>query len=203
MNPKDLGSAVVRYNERLKIHGISPEALGWGGGRPRQRLRFQAAMEFCLFDKRRINTVLDVGCGFGDFGVWLGEMHPAVRYTGVDINPNLVEEGRKRYKLDLSVVDVDSISDNAYDLVIANGIFNFRLEHEDHEAYVGRMIQRFMEIARVGIAVDFMSTHVDFRHPGAFHCPESLVVDAIKTKTKRYVIRNDYLDYEYIAYAYV
>lgn len=77
------------------------------------------------------------------------------------------------------------------------------MQHEEHEAYVKNMLSYFMEIARFGVAVDFMSTYVDFSHPGAFHCPEALVIDAIKTKTKKYVIRNDYLDYEYMAYAYL
>lgn len=203
MNPEDRNSWLVRYNERLAKFGVSPEALGWGGGKERQCKRFRAAMEFSLFQDRPVESVLDVGCGFGDFGAWLVECKSDVKYTGIDINPALVEEGRKRYGLDLSVTDVAAVPDRSYDLVVANGIFNFQMQHEDHEAYIREMLGRFMTIARVGIAVDFLSTYVDFRHPGAFHCPETLVVDTIKARTKRYVIRNDYLDYEYMAYAYL
>jgi SAM-dependent methyltransferase len=203
MNPEDRESWLARYNERFSKFGLSPETLGWGGGKERQFKRFRAAIEFSLFDERPIESVLDVGCGFGDFGAWLAKFRPEVRYSGIDINPALVEAGRKRHSLNLSVADVSSISDNSFDLVIANGIFNFRMQHENHEAYVRAMLSRFMLIARIGIAVDFMSTYVEFRHKGAFHCPETLVVDAIKAKSKRYVIRNDYLDYEYIAYAYL
>lgn len=203
MNPEDRNSWLARYNERLAKFGVSPETLGWGGGKERQWKRFRAAMEFSLFDERPVESVLDVGCGFGDFGAWLADCKSDVRYTGIDINPALVEAGRARHGLDLAVMDVGSVPDRSYDLVVANGIFNFRMQHENHEAYVRGMLGRFMAIARVGIAVDFMSTYVDFSHPGAFHCPETLVVDAIKARTKRYVIRNDYLDYEYIAYAYL
>jgi trans-aconitate methyltransferase len=160
-------------------------------------------MEFSLFDDRLVESVLDVGCGFGDLGAWLADCKSKIRYKGIDINPSLVDEGCKRYGLDLSVMDTNLVPDRSYDLVVANGIFNFRMEHEDHEAYIRKMLFRFLKIARVGIAVDFMSTYVDFSHPGAFHCPETLVVDAIKAHTKRYVIRNDYLDHEYIAYAYL
>ena len=203
MNPEDKHTWLSRYNERFFKFGFCPETLGWGGGKERQLKRFRAAIEFTLFDERPVLSVLDVGCGFGDFGAWLSEYKPAIRYTGIDINPALIGEGRKRYSLDLCVTDIASLSDRSYDLVVANGIFNYRLQHEDHEEYVKGMLRRFMEVAQVGIAVDFMSTYVDFSHPGAFHCPESLVVDAIKTRTKRYAIRNDYLDYEYIAYAFL
>ncbi len=203
MNPEDKDTWLSRYNERFLKFGFCPETLGWGGGKERQLKRFRAAIDFSLFDDRPVVSVLDVGCGFGDFGAWLSEYKPAIRYTGIDINPALIEEGRKRYSLDLCVTDIGSLSDRSYDLVVANGIFNYRMQHEDHEKYVKGMLRRFMEVAHVGIAVDFMSTYVDFSHPGAFHCPESLVVDAIKTRTKRYAIRNDYLDYEYIAYAFL
>lgn len=203
MNPEDRNNWLSRYNERFARFGVSPEALGWGGGRDRQFKRFRAAMEFSLFDDRPIRSILDVGCGFGDFGAWLAECKSEVVYKGIDINPVLVKAGIERYGLDLSEMDVASLADNSFDLVVANGVFNFRMEHEEHEAYVRDMLSRFMAIARVGIAVDFMSTYVDFSHPGAFHCPETLVIDAIKASTKKYVIRNDYLDYEYIVYAYL
>lgn len=203
MNPEDQKNWITRYDERLAKFGLSPETLGWGGGKERQHKRFRAAMEFSLFDKRKIESVLDVGCGFGDFGVWLAEFRPDVRYTGIDINPALVDTGREHHGLDLTVGDVSSISDHSYDLVVANGIFNFRMKNENHETYIRNMLSRFMSIARIGIAVDFMSTYVEFRHPGAFHCPETLVVDSIKVRSKRYVIRNDYLDYEFIVYAYL
>jgi len=203
VNPKDRSSWLARYNERLAMFGVSPEALGWGGGKDRQFKRFRAAIEFSLFDERPVQSVLDVGCGFGDFGAWLAKYKPDIRYTGFDINPVLIEEGCKQHGLDLIAGDVGSVPSRSYDLVVANGIFNRRMEFEDHEEYVRSMLNRFMEIARIGIAVDFMSTYVEFSHPGAFHCPETLIIDAIKGKTRRYVIRNDYLDYEYIAYAYL
>jgi SAM-dependent methyltransferase len=203
MNPVDKNKYIERYNERLLKFGVSPEALGWGGGRERQSLRFRVAMEFILFEKRPVVSVLDVGCGFGDFGVWLKQNIPNIEYYGIDINPSLIEEGRKNYGLNLSVTDVNSLPNASFDLVVANGIFNFRLQNESHEEYVQNMLGRFMEIARIGIAVDFMSSFVDFRHSGAFHCPESLIIETIKSRTKRYVVRNDYLDYEYTAYAFL
>jgi len=203
MNAKDKTNTLARYNESHEKFGISPKSLGWGGGKERQWKRFRAALDFSNFDNRPIRTLLDVGCGFGDLGAWLIENNSTIEYSGIDINPALVDAGRKRYDLDLSLTDINSVAENSYDLVVANGIFNYQLKHENHKEYICRMLNRFMEIARIGIAVDFMSTYVDFVRPGTFHCPEALVVDVIKTQTKRFVIRNDYMDYEYIVYAYL
>jgi trans-aconitate methyltransferase len=203
MNPKDKKAYIERYDKRVSEWGVSPESLGWSGGLERQQQRFQAAIDFTIFSENQVLTVLDVGCGFGDFGAWLKEKYPEIHYVGVDINYNLVSLGRKRNDLDLTTDEIETFDSQSFDLVVANGIFNFRMENESHESYVQQMIARLLDVARVGIAVDFMSTFVDFQHQGAFHCPEELVIAAVKQSTKRYVIRNDYLDHEYMVYAYL
>ena len=203
MNPDDRDLWIARYNERLKVLGVSTEALGWGGGRKIQDLRFRVALEFLKFSSKPVNSILDVGCGFGDLGNWLIQNHPEITYTGIDINPSLIDSGLKRRNLNLSTQELDTFEPKSFDLVVANGIFNYRLLNENHESYVAQMLTKFLVVSKVGIAVDFMSTHVDFQHENAFHCPQELVVNTIRNFTRRFVIRNDYLDFEFMAYAYV
>jgi trans-aconitate methyltransferase len=203
VNDDDSKEWIERYNSRLTRYGVSPEALGWGGGRERQTLRFKSALEARAFTEKVVHNVLDVGCGFGDLGVWMRAVTPKLEYQGIDINSNLIAIGRQNNGLDLSCTTIDSVPCGIHDLIVANGIFNYRLQHENHEAYVSRTLGAFLERANVAIAVDFMSTYVDFRHENAFHCPEELVIETIKKFTRHYVIRNDYLDFEYMAYAYV
>ena len=200
MNEHDRDDWIQRYIKRFEEHGLSPESLGWGGGRERQARRFKASYEFNLFYSTKVNSILDVGCGFGDLGVWLSEIDPQIQYRGIDINPVLIEQGKERYNLDLQLIDVSNVPDKSVDLVVANGIFNYRMKHEEHEGYIINMISHFFRIARKGVAVDFMSTYVDFMHDNSFHCPESFIVNLVKKYTKRYVLRNDYLDYEYMVY---
>lgn len=42
-------------------------------------------------------TVLDIGCGRGDFGNHLLQQFPNIQYTGIDLNPLLIEVGKKKY----------------------------------------------------------------------------------------------------------
>jgi SAM-dependent methyltransferase len=203
MNPEDRDLWIARYNERFELFGVSTESLGWGGGRERQNLRFKIALEFLMFSPKPVKSILDVGCGFGDLGKWLNEHYPKISYTGIDINPNLVEAGLSQGVLNLSTRALDTYESNSIDLVIANGIFNYRMLNENHENYVEQMLSKFLDISNVGIAVDFMSTHVDFQHKNAFHCPLDLVVNTVQKSTRRFIIRNDYLDFEFMAYAYV
>ena len=67
INSKDRESYLKRYDQRLEIYGYDPRALGWGGGKERQRLRFRKLFEISRFIDKKITSVLDVGCGFGHF----------------------------------------------------------------------------------------------------------------------------------------
>ena len=203
MNPEDKQHWLDRYGERLDQWGVSPEALGWGGGRERQAMRFKSSLDFQLFTQKPITSILDVGCGFGDLGVWLAKNYPSISYVGIDINPDLIAKGRDRYKLDLSIRDMYEFESNSFDLVISNGVFNYRMKNENHEEYVEKCLTQFISLARVGISVDFMSTYVDFTHENAFHCTEQFAINIIKQFTRRYTIRNDYLDFEFMLYAYL
>lgn len=43
-------------------------------------------------------SVLDVGCGRGDFGNYLLQRYPSVNYTGVDFNNLMVQVGNQKYR---------------------------------------------------------------------------------------------------------
>jgi trans-aconitate methyltransferase len=203
MNSEDRELWIARYEERLKVFGVSPEALGWGGGRERQDLRFRTALEFLKFSSKPVNSILDVGCGFGDLGNWLIGHYPDIAYTGIDINPSLIDLGMGNGVLNLSTQPLETFEPKSFDLVVANGIFNYRMLNESHENYVEQMLSKLLSVSKVGIAVDFMSTHVEFEHENAFHCPQELIVNTIRNFTRRFVIRNDYLDFEFMAYAFL
>jgi SAM-dependent methyltransferase len=201
MNEHDKKACINRYNERLQKHGYSVKTLGWGGDKARQELRFRTALELVNHTEGKITSVLDVGCGFGDFGEYMSKAGLNIAYKGIDINPTLVKVGKEKYpKLDLSVNDVLLLNNVKYDLVMASGIFSYELKKENIFDYINRMTSKFYEFCNVGVYVDFMSTYVDFKHPNAFHYPEYHAFDLGKRLSKRVVLRNDYLDYEYCLY---
>ena len=57
------------------------------------------------------------------------------------------------------------------------------------------MMEKFMDIARV-VAVNVI--HVDY----ILHLLRILIIDTLKTRTKKYILRNDYLDFEFIMSIY-
>src|SRR5580698_2884517 len=91
MNDRDKDNIINRYNERLNRYGYSSETLGWGK-KDRRKLRFHILSSQWNFDGC---SVLDFGCGFGDFYAFAIESGLKIDYTGVDINPDLINEARK------------------------------------------------------------------------------------------------------------
>ena len=202
MNIFDQDNYIKRYNKRLKKFGYDPRSLGWGGGKERQYLRFEKTLDFSKFTSNSITSILDVGCGFGDLGHWLSINFPNIKYTGIDINSNLIKLGKEKFKLDLSQNSVLNYKSNSFDLVVSNGIFNAKLNSVDQLQHLDTYLKCLFSISRFGIVSDFMSKYVDFQHPDSYHTIEQDVIDIFKKFTKRYIIRNDYLDYEFMLYLF-
>jgi cyclopropane fatty-acyl-phospholipid synthase-like methyltransferase len=117
------------YKQKFKEFGVSPQALQWKSkGAAHQRFRqFWAEIDF---DNK---NVLDVGCGFGEMGNFLTKRYKDVKYKGVDIMPEFIENGRKIYpNLDLETADYFSRPlPETYDTVICSGALNSNFGSEE------------------------------------------------------------------------
>lgn len=199
MNAQDKLLCVERYSARLGAYGYDSRSLCWGGGKERQHLRFSVLSEIGI---GKTDSVLDVGCGFADLYGYLREQSWAGEYLGVDINPDLLTEARSQFpEAHCQVVDI--LEDNSlpqWDWVVASGIFNARLLHEDNWTFIQKMLTRMFELSRCGVASDFMSTYVDFQRPESFHVSPTDLLEFARQITPRLVLRLDYLPYEFAVY---
>ena len=59
-----------------------------------------------------------------------------------------------------------------------------------------------LKICKKGVAMDFMSTYVDFKRKDSFHASPERVFKIAKKLSKRVVIRHDYLPFEFCVYIY-
>ena len=71
------------YTQAIKRYGITPRGLNWNS-RISQTLRFDIILELLPKNLSK-NTLVDAGCGFGDFFLYLQQNDIAIkRYTGID-----------------------------------------------------------------------------------------------------------------------
>ncbi|MDV2482610.1 class I SAM-dependent methyltransferase [Methanoculleus sp. Wushi-C6] len=200
MNAEDIKITRQRYSERHRTFGYSPQTLGWGK-HGRQALRFSV---LTAVGNLQGKSILDVGCGFGDLYDYLTAQGWTGHYVGIDLVPDLVEEGRKRFPdAELLVGDFEEQTfTGRFDYVVASGIFNFLLTQEDNWAYIMRTLEKMLALAQSAVAVDFMTTWVDFQNPIAFHTDPCVLIQNIRSLTRRFTLRQDYMPYEYALYLY-
>jgi SAM-dependent methyltransferase len=200
VDERDRQNTIARYEARLGVHGRSPEALGWGkSGKQDVRFAILAADALAHPDW----SVLDVGCGFADLYDFLTERGWRGRYTGIDLVPGLLAQGRARHpQLDLRERDITQAGIERHDVVVASGIANARLEHGDNADHTTAVLRALFAHARRVAAMDFLSTYVDFRREEAWHTDPQWAFALGKTLSRRVALRHDYLPFEFALLIY-
>jgi SAM-dependent methyltransferase len=106
------------FNKRYDAHGKSPAAMAWS--ERGQSVRFDR-VETLLPEK--FESLLDVGCGFGDFS---RRLNPAVQYEGWDICENFLKQAQQGKNISYQLRDVltDPPQENSFDVIVGIGAFN-------------------------------------------------------------------------------
>lgn len=199
MNELDKKRIIDRYNKRIEAHGPTIQGLA-SGTEERRRLRFQVLTEIGI---RNGDSVLDLGCGFGDFYSYLSENNLSVNYTGYDINPMIISHANERFpEGNFEVKDVLNEPFPEFDYIVSTSSFNLPLINENNYDFVGHILEHCYHHARKGVAIDFLSSYVDYPSTEGFHYePEKLFMKA-KKLTKRVSLRHDYPLFEFAIYLY-
>lgn len=200
MNSADKEVIVGRYRERLQAHGASPAALATGNAE-RRDIRFGVLAGIGTLEG---SSVLDIGCGMGDFYAYLRERGVHVRYTGYDITPDFVSLAAQRHpdaRFEVRDVQADGIPQR-FDYVVSSQTFNNRLLHDDNLAVMQDVLRRAHAVADKGVVFDMITDHVDFREERLFYYSPETMFRFAKTLTKRVQLRHDYPLYEFALYLY-
>lgn len=199
MDNKDKQKIIERYEQRLREFGPVQKSLGWLKGR--QRFRFYYLMNIERFGKN--DSVLDIGCAYGDLKDFLLKEGWNGKYCGVDIVPSLIEIAKDKYQgIDARVVDILTEKfDEKFDWVMSSGALTSKTE-DDTYVYFSQMIGKMFEICKKGVAVNFCSPYVEFQSDVNFHPEIPKLLAIVTSHTKRFVLRHDYMPYEFTLYMY-
>ena len=130
---------------------------------------------FCVFSRKTLDgSVIDLGCGFGDFLRFLRTEGHRGRFTGYDIVPSMIEKARELHgENDDHQWRVGAEPAQAADFAIASGIFNVRGDIAD-EQWTGYVRQTIDVLARAGkrgfgFNVLSLSSDPDRRRPNLYY----------------------------------
>jgi SAM-dependent methyltransferase len=166
------------------------EKLEWTHRRT-QRMRFEAFLQDHDLAGR---TVLDVGCGLGDFYAHLRQRGIDAHYTGYDISPAMVRQCRSRYGDTCfeSGNFLDFAPDSRFDYTVAFGIHNIRVP--DGRAILEQVTGHQFRLASIAAHVSLLSDRCTSFAPHIQAWPAGEVLELALGITPRVVLRHDYLD---------
>lgn len=189
---------VEHYRQLLTEYGRSYRALNWGSLEG-QRLRFQILAGIGDLNGK---SVLDVGCGLGDFAGWLREAGTLVEYTGLDITPELVSTAKELHPgfsfLQGDILDRATLASRRFDYVFASGIF--ATYKEGGARWMESCLRQMWELAGEGIAFNALSSWSDGQEPAEYHADPLETLAFVSSLSRWVVLRHDYHPRDFTVY---
>lgn len=146
------------YRRSLDLHGPTARGQRWASEQS-QRERFRLLAKVIPCGAAPPCSILDVGCGVGDFlGYLRDEGWRGRGYHGFDIVPEMIDAARRKQRGRGGRFQVrDVLADGfprRYDYVVASGIFNLRVE--DHDRFLRRMVEAMYAACRRAVAFNVL-----------------------------------------------
>lgn len=157
MHLLDRLSIRLYHDERLKQYaGDHARSLGWNSTES-QFLRFKTIAQAVNFDGK---SVLDLGCGYGDFKTFLDMSCTVESYTGVDQQGSFVKQAKKHFEHQHNCAfikgDFSSTKLPTADIVVASGSLNYRARNKTYHA---KVIRTMYEKAEEAVVFNLLNCH--------------------------------------------
>lgn len=187
---------LAAYRDALRKYGDSPAAMLYPKGR--QDVKYDALTR--LIPKTGA-SVLDFGCGLAYLLTYFKDRSIDVEYVGVDLLDEFVRASAQKHP-GHRFEKIDSSTDirGSFDFVVISGTFNFRSENDDRlqARHVRETIADLFEKTNCALAVDFLTSHVDFRQVDSYHeDPHSILDFAMRSLSRRVILDHSYMPYEF------
>ena len=175
------------YRSLLIKHGDSAEAAQYSS-RESQERRFRQLVR--IGDLRGMR-LLDFGCGSGHLATYLQTQGIEVRYTGVDIVPELLEMGRVKHPSQ-RFGQLADFAHERFDYVLVSGVYNNR--RSGNRRFWQQSVRELFALCDRGLAFNMMSKYVDYEDEDLFYEQPEKAFAFVKKELTPYVnLIHDYL----------
>lgn len=189
----DQGSITLKhYQKNFEKHGVDPKSLSWASkGAAHQR--FRAMWKEIDFSNK---SVLDVGCGFGEMAKFLHKRYENVKYKGVDIVPEFIEQAKRDHPYyEFEVMDYFTKPlDERFDIVMASGTLNSELGSQNME-FRKHAIKTMFAHSKKACVFNMLGSHPQPTTPegsNVWYADSLEILDYCMSLTRRVVLRANY-----------
>ena len=189
------------YQLKYRKYGVDPKSLFWGSlGASHQRFR-QMWAEIDFNNK----SVLDVGCGFGEMAKFLKKRYKGVKYTGVDIVPEFIDEAEKKFpEYEFEVRDIlEKPYSKKFDVVLASGTFNSNVE--GNMEFRKKAIKAMFKHAKKVLAFNMLGRHPQPKNDSKSNIWYADSLEVLKyclSLTRRVLLRHHYHPADFTIFMY-
>ena len=143
------------YDKKCHKYGKSHKAVGWVS-RETQFTRYRLLNEKL---KESWVSVLDIGCGQGDFLEFLQSIQWNGEYKGVDLSEEMINQSRQRYPhVEWQTSSLERLDESVTaDWVVAFGVFSLRDEMGKFPN-IRKLITRLYQHSKKAVVVNTLSS---------------------------------------------
>ncbi|MCP5105523.1 MAG: class I SAM-dependent methyltransferase [bacterium] len=165
--------------------------------------RFEIMMELGDFNKK---SLLDVGCGIGGFYEFLLEKNFACAYTGVDINPKMIETAKEKYPRisdNFFLFDIlEKKMDRTFDYVFSVGPLNLKFGTGQNMDFTMRLIKEMHRLSLFGSALSMTSSFTRRPNDETFYYDPAAVLSETSEFCTNVKIDHTYLPHDFTIFCY-
>lgn len=203
MDPYSREQLLEFYNFHLRKFGDRPEALRWT---PHGQLRrYHAMTEIAPAAQLRNATVLDYGCGTGDYYRFLKRQGIDVVYTGIDMNENFIELARRKYPgcafRTMTISDGNDPLEGYFDYIFICGVFNYLVPGVQDD--LKETLVTLFKHCNKGLALNALSSHTPIKDPElSYTSPEEMVRFSLENLSPYLALRHDRIENDFTLFVY-
>jgi SAM-dependent methyltransferase len=160
-DPSIVSGVAAYYRSKLALHGPTPQGVDWNG-KASHELRHRQFLR--LLEGSPDASILDIGCGYGDFMRFLREAGHRGPFIGYDVAPEMIREATRLHGESADCRwRVGAEPTETGDFAVASGIFNVKGEvsTETWARYVHEIIDILARAGRRGFAFNVLSLSSD------------------------------------------
>lgn len=187
---------IEKYNAAAGQHGLSSKSVLWDDPQTQYLRFYEIAKHLDLNGDKK--TLLDLGCGNGEFYKFLNFVGFRGSYMGYDINEMLLAQARKRFR-NINVQNVDIIGEELsqrFDYVVLSGLFNVNVGQTLD--WIQMFLKKMYALSEEIMVFNMISTHVSYRDDGMFYMnPAEMLSFCIENLSRRTTLAHHNLPYNY------